>query len=162
MKQSPKIQRLYQIEINFQCKLLRNLYSFKQYGRQWNQNIIVYTKELGKIKIIIRQQIHQDIVSEIIKISQTAFIQELDIEEKFSQYNANMISMKTNSAMKITQPKDSKKDNLCTYYYVMSKLIYLACETRPNMFYTIKQLSRYTLDLKRSSLYAIIKVAKQF
>lgn len=71
-------------------------------------------KDLEKVKTIIRWQINWDTVSEMIKISQSAFIRDLIIEEELTKCNTNVISMKTASAIKMTELEDYEEVNFHT------------------------------------------------
>lgn len=70
------------------------------------------TKNLGKIKTIIRWQINRNAIIGTIKIDQSVFIRDLVIEKKLTDYNANIISMKVRSLIKIGDPKDYKENDL--------------------------------------------------
>lgn len=107
------------------------------------------TKDLGKVKIIIGWQINQDTASGTMKISQSAFIQDLIIEEELTECNANVILMKASSVMEMTEPKDYEEANLRTYQRFISKLIYRAYGTRPNISFAIRQLSRYNANSRK-------------
>lgn len=63
-------------------------------------------KNLGKVKIIIRWQVTRDMAASIMKINQSSFVRDLIIEEKLTDYNANIIPMKAKSVIKISDPKD--------------------------------------------------------
>lgn len=52
------------------------------------------TKDLREIKMIIGQQIYRDLTAGIIKINQSAFIQDLVIIEGLTNCNANITSIK--------------------------------------------------------------------
>ncbi len=51
MKLPPGIRNLRQIREGLFCRLLRSLYSLKQSGRLWNQNVIVFYKSIGCIQL---------------------------------------------------------------------------------------------------------------
>ncbi len=57
------------------------------------------TKDLGEVKTIIRWQIHQDLVAGIMKIDQSAFVRDLVIKKRLTDYNANVIPMKAGSSI---------------------------------------------------------------
>lgn len=62
------------------------------------------TKDLREVKTIIGWQIDRDIASGTMKISQSAFIRDLVIEEGLTECNANVIPMKAGSAIEMTEP----------------------------------------------------------
>lgn len=62
------------------------------------------TKDLRIIKTIIQWQINKDTMSGTMKISQSAFIQDLVIEKGLIKCNTNVIPMKTGSVIKMTEP----------------------------------------------------------
>lgn len=57
------------------------------------------------------------------KISQSAFIQDFDIEKKLIECNANIILMKTGFAIKMTESEDYKKADFYIYQQLIGKLI---------------------------------------
>lgn len=59
-------------------------------------------KNLGKVKTIIGQQITKDLVTSNMKIDQSTFIKNFIIERERINYNANVIPIKTRSAIKMT------------------------------------------------------------
>lgn len=93
-------------------------------------------------------------------ISQLAFIQDLIINEGLTECNANVILMKTGSAIEITEPKDYKETDLRTYQQLIGKLMYLACGKRPDISFTVGQLSRYNADSRKSHLQATKRVVR--
>lgn len=73
------------------------------------------TKDLGKVKIIIGWRIDWDIALGIIKISQSAFIWDLVIEEGLTECNANVIPMKAGSTIEMMEPEDYEEVDLRIY-----------------------------------------------
>lgn len=59
-------------------------------------------KNLGKVKTIIGQQITKDLVTSNMKIDQSTFIKNFIIERERINCNANVIPIKTRSAIKMT------------------------------------------------------------
>ena len=51
-----------------------------------------------------------------------------------------------------------KKEDLHTYQRLIGKLIYFACETKPNIAFAISQLSRHNIDPQRSYFQATKRV----
>lgn len=95
------------------------------------------SKDFGKVKTIIGQQISQDIETKTMKINQSVFIQDLVIKKNPIKCNANVIPMKTGSIIKMTKPKNDKNADFCMYQQLIDKLIYLECGTRPNITFVI-------------------------
>lgn len=49
-------------------------------------------------------------------------------------------------------PEDYKKTDLSTYQQLIGKLIYLACDTRPNIAFVIGQFSKYNANSRKRYL----------
>ncbi len=94
------------------------------------------------------------------KIDQLAFIRDLMIEKGLTEYNANIISMKAYSTIKMSELKDYKKTNLYIYQQLIDKLIYLSYGTRLNIVFIIGQLSKHNANLRKSHLQAVKRVVK--
>ena len=106
-------------------------------------------KDLSKIKTIIGWQITRDAATHTIKINQSAFIRDLVIEEKLTECNANVILIKTGLAIKIFNPDDYDEIDLYRYQCLIGKLMYLACEIRPDIAFVVEQLSKHNIDLRK-------------
>lgn len=117
-------------------------------------------KDLGEIKIIIRWQIHQDLVASTIKIDQSAFIQNLVIKEKFTNCNANIISIKSRLSIKMIDLEDYKKANFYTYQQLIGKLIYLAYSMRPDIAFVVEQLSKHNVNPRSGHLQVAKRVVR--
>ncbi len=94
------------------------------------------------------------------KIDQSAFIQDLVIKEGLTNCNANIILMKTGSSIKMSNPKDYKEAHLCTYQQLIKKLIYLACDTCPNIAFVVRQLSKHNADPRKGHLQVAKRVVR--
>ncbi len=70
------------------------------------------TKDLGEVKTIIGWQIHRDLAAGIMKIDQSAFIQDLVIEKGLTDCNANVIPMKAGSSIKMADLEDYESADL--------------------------------------------------
>lgn len=73
------------------------------------------TKDLGEVQTIIGWQIDWDTASRTMKINQSTFIWDLIFKKKLTKYNANMISIKPDLAIDITEPEDCKEVDFLTY-----------------------------------------------
>lgn len=85
-------------------------------------------------------------------IIQSAFIRDLEIGEKLIDYNTNVIFIKAKPAIEMTNSEDYKETELQKYQRLISKFIYLASETKPNIAFTVSQLSKYNTNLKKGHL----------
>lgn len=94
------------------------------------------------------------------KISQSAFIQDLVIEEGLTECNANVIPMKAGSAIEMTEPEDYEEADLRTYQQLIGKLMYLACGTKPDISFVVGQLSRHNANLRKGHLQAAKRVVR--
>lgn len=73
------------------------------------------TKDFGEVQTIIGWQIDWDTALKTMKINQSIFIWDLIFKKKLTKYNANVIPIKTDSAIDITEPEDCKEANLRMY-----------------------------------------------
>ena len=72
-------------------------------------------KDLREVKMITKWQVTRDMVADTIKIVQSAFIRYLVIEERLTDYNANVIPMKAGSAIEMPDPEDYNETDLQKY-----------------------------------------------
>lgn len=117
-------------------------------------------KNLGEVKTIIGWQITRDPTAHTLKINQSAFIRDLVIEEGLTDCNANVIPMKAGLAIEMTDPKDYEETELQEYQQLIGKLMYLACGTRPDIAFTVGQLSKHNVDPRKSHLQAARRVVR--
>ncbi len=96
------------------------------------------TKDLSEIKTIIEWQINRDTTKGTMKIDQSAFIRDLVIKEKLTDYIANTISMKAGLSIEMGDLEDYKETDLRTYQQLIGKLMYLAYGTRPNITFAVR------------------------
>ena len=118
------------------------------------------TKDLGEIKTIIKWQIDRDTAAGTMKIHQSAFIQDPVIEERLTDYNANIIPMKVGLSIEMTDLEDYEETDLCTYQRLVGKLMYLSCGTRPDIVFVVGQLSRHNTNPKKGHFRAAKKVVR--
>ena len=118
------------------------------------------TKDLEEVKTIIGWQIKQDTAASTMKIYQSAFIRDLVIEERLTDYNANVIPIKAGSSIKMSDPEDYEEADLHTYQRFVGKLMYLSCGTRPDILFVVGQLSRHNADPRKRHLRATKKVVR--
>ena len=117
-------------------------------------------KDLGKVKTIIGWQITRDLIAQTIKINQSAFIQDLVIEENLFDCNANVVPMKIKSAINMSDVDVYKEEDLHTYQQLIGKLMYLACGTRPDIAFAIGQLSKHNADPRKGHFQATKRVVQ--
>ena len=94
------------------------------------------------------------------KIDQAAFTKNLVIKKDLINYNINFRSIKTGFFIEIIELDDYKKEKLWPYLYLISKLIYLACDTKIYIAFIIGQLSRYNAEPRNGYLQAVRKVTQ--
>lgn len=109
-------------------------------------------KDPRKIKTIIRWQITKDPVIQTIKINQSAFIRDLVMEESLDNCNANIVPMKARFSIDMSDADAYKEEDLHTFQQLIEKLIYLACGTRPDIAFTVRQFSRQNADPRKGHL----------
>lgn len=111
-------------------------------------------KDLGKVKIIIDWQIPCNLSTQILKINQSFFICNLVIKKSLTNCNSNIIFMKAGSAIEMIKYNNYKNIKIKLYQHLISKLLYLACGTRPDIAFIVDFLSRHNTDLKKNHLQA--------
>lgn len=72
-------------------------------------------KDFRKIKTIIEWQIDWNTIADTIKVYQSAFVQDLVIDERLIDYNANIIPIKAGLFIKMTDLEDYNEANLYIY-----------------------------------------------
>lgn len=72
------------------------------------------------------------------KIHQSVFVRDLVIEKIFTDCNTNVIPIKAGSYIEITDLRDYKEANLHMYQRLVRKLIYLSCDTRPDIIFIVE------------------------
>lgn len=100
------------------------------------------------------------IATRTMEINQSAFIRDLVIEESLTNYNANVILMKAESAIKMSKPNNYDKTNIYTYQQLISKLMYLAYRTKLDIAFAVRKLSRHNANPKKGYLQAAKKVVR--
>ena len=103
-------------------------------------------KDFGKRKTIIDWQITRDPATRTMKLDQSTFIQNLVIEKNLSNYNANLVLIKANSAINMPKVKNYEEKNLHKNQRLIGKMIYLACGTRSDITFVVGQLSKHNVD----------------
>lgn len=86
------------------------------------------------------------------KIHQSAFIQDLVIEEGLTDFNANVIPMKAGSFIEMLDSEDHEEADLHTYQRLVGKLMYLLYGIRPDISFVVGQLSRHNANLRKEHL----------
>lgn len=94
------------------------------------------------------------------KIHQSAFIQDLVIEERLTDCNANIIPINTGLSIEISNSEDYEETNLHTYQRLVGKLMYLSYNIRLDISFVVDQLSRHNANLRKKHLQAAKKVVK--
>ncbi len=69
-------------------------------------------KDLREVKFIIGWQIMRDLVAHTMKINQSAFIRDLVIEKGLTDCNANVIPMKAESAIEMSDLENYEETEL--------------------------------------------------
>lgn len=88
----------------------------------------------------------------MLKIDQSAFIGDLLKKENLSHYTSVSILIKAKSVIEINNVNNYKMTDIKAYQQLIGKLIYLLCGTRPNIVFTVGQLSRQNSDPKVDTL----------
>lgn len=79
-------------------------------------------------------------MSRTMKIHLSVFILDPVIKKALTEYNNNVILIKTGFAIKMTEPEDYKEANLRIYRQLIGKLMYLVYGIRPDISFVVGQL----------------------
>lgn len=93
-----------------------------------------------------------------LKIDQLAFIQDLFIEENVIDYNSASITIKARSVIKMNKANNYTQTNFKAYHWLIGKLGYLLCGTRPRIALIIGKLSKRNTDPRIGHLKATKRV----
>lgn len=58
----------------------------------------------------------------------------------------------------MNKPDDYEKTELCLYQCFMGKLMYFACNTKPDIAFTVEQLRKQNFDLRKDHLQTVKRV----
>lgn len=94
------------------------------------------------------------------KVDWSTFISDFVTEKRLTNYNANIIPLKADLSINISHPKNYKEVDLCIYQRLIGKLIYLVYDTRPDIIFTVGQLSRHNADPRKRYLQAVKRVVR--
>lgn len=72
------------------------------------------------------------------KIDQSAFIRDLIIKKVLTNYNASIIPMKVGLSIKMLDSNDYEETDFHEYQWLIDKLMYLACRTRPDIAFAVE------------------------
>lgn len=113
-------------------------------------------KDQKKIKMIIGWQVIRKLEVTTLKIDQSAFMTDLLEEKNLARCNSVKIPIKADSIIEIIDANDYEETNIKVYQRLIGKLIYLSCNTRPDILFAMGQLNRQNIDPRVGNL----KVAK--
>lgn len=74
--------------------------------------------------------------------------------------NLVSIPIKTDCFIKMSEPEDYKEADIKSYPYLIDKLMYLSCGTRPDITFTISQLNKHNSDPRTGHMKIVKKVVK--
>ena len=103
-------------------------------------------KDLGEAKTIIGWEITRELQVGAIKIDQKGYIQDLQEFEGMSLCHPTIFPIKAGSSFTLNQARDHLPTDLIAYQHLIGKLMYLACETRPDIAFVVGQVRRHDSD----------------
>lgn len=103
-------------------------------------------KDLKEVQIIIRWQVTRDHIARMLKIDQSAFIQDLIKIENMTDCNSINIPIKASYYIEMSEADNYEEVDIKKYQKLIGKLIYLLYNIRPDIAFVIDQLSRHNLD----------------
>ena len=112
-------------------------------------------KDLGEAKKIIGWEIIRE--KSILKIDQKGYIRDLLESEGMISNHATVLPVKVGSTLVLNQVEDHQQVDLTAYQWLVGKLMYLSCGTRPDIAFVVGQLSRHNSDSRARHL----RIAKQ-
>ena len=115
----------------------------KELKNEYNVN------DLGELETIIGWQIMRDPFTQTLKIDQSSFIRDLVIEKNLTNCNSNIIPMKAGSAIEMIEHNDYEDTEIKPYQHLIGKLMYQACDTKPDIAFIVGLLSRHNADPKK-------------
>lgn len=95
-----------------------------------------------------------------IKINQSAFIQDLVLEKRLTNCNADVIPMKAGLSIKMSDLEDYKEGDLYTYQRIIGKWMYFAHGTCLNITFVMRQLSKQKVNPRKGHLQVAKKVVR--
>lgn len=63
-------------------------------------------------------------------------------------------------SIEMIDQENYKKANLYKYQRLVKKLIYLSCETRPDIVFVLRQFSKHNADQRKSHLQVVKRVVR--
>lgn len=94
------------------------------------------------------------------KIHLSVLVRNLITEKRLTNYNANIIPIKTGSFIKITDPENYKEANLHTHYRLVRKLIYFLYSTILDIVFIIEKLNRYNTNARKDHFQVVKRVVR--
>lgn len=89
-----------------------------------------------------------------------AFIQDLVIKEDLTEYNTNVIPIKTSFSIKMIESNSYEEAESWLYYCFIGKLMYLVYGTRSDIAFAVRQLSKYNSNPRKNHLQVVKKVVQ--
>lgn len=114
-------------------------------------------KDLGEARMIIGWEITRDLEAGTLKIDQKGYIRDLLEAEGMTSCHPTVLPIKAESFISMDQASDDSPADLAAYQRLVGKLMYLACGTRPDIFFVTGLLSRHNSDPRIGHL----RIAKQ-
>ena len=125
--------------------------SQSQDSLNWLKNQLIQEfnmNNLGEAKTIIGWEITRDFQVGTIKIDQKDYIRDLLKSEGISLCHPTVRLMKASSSLTLDQVGDHLPTDLIAYQHMIGKLMYLACETRLDIAFVVRQLSCHNSDTR--------------
>lgn len=96
----------------------------------------------------------------MMKIDQSTFIRDLVEDEDMQNCNPVSTPMKVGTFIKMQGEDNYKEVDLKVYQWLIGKLMYLSCRTRPNISFIVGQLNKQNANLKMGHLKAAKRVVR--
>lgn len=150
MRQSKEKTTLVNVYVNDFLLASNNADMFEEIKREQGKEYNI--ENLEKVETIIGWQIMCNPSIQTLKINQSSFICNLVIKENLINCNSNVISMKAGSAIKMIKHDNYKDTKIKPYQHLIGKLMYLACDKRPDIAFIVDLLSRHNTNPRKSHL----------
>ena len=117
-------------------------------------------KDLGEVCTIIRWQVTRDGTAGTLKINQSSFIRDFIESENVTDCNSVSIPMKAGCFIEMSEPGDYEEVDIKPYQRLIGKLMFLSCDTRPDIAFAVGQLSKHNSDPRAGHMKAAKKVVR--
>ena len=115
-------------------------------------------KDLREVRMIIEMQIIHHQLKRLLTLDQALYIQDVLLEESLLSCNTVSIPIVPGLYIILKEENDRDYTEITTYQQLIEKLLYIACETCPDVAFTVGCLSQQCSDPQIGHIKAIRRV----